>query len=270
MTERLLRRDSALLLALLGALFVLTALYTVFGIGMRMTAIEMTRMAAMRDMPSMTMPGSWGPGYAALVFLMWWMMMMAMMLPSVAPTVLLNAALLRRSGTRRPVAWISALFLIGYLAIWAIFSALAAVTQWRLEMAGIVSPARMVLTDSVAGGVLLLAAGLFQLSPLKRACLQSCRAPVRFLTERRRPGAAGALRMGMEHGAFCLGCCWALMALLFAGGIMNLYWIVGLTVFVALEKLSPFGARLARPAGLALILAGLWVLGRSLGIWPAA
>jgi len=257
--EQVLRRDRALLAGLIGLLFMLAGLYTVYGVGMRMSALEMTAMRDMRDMPGPGTPGVWGAGHALLVFLMWWVMMIAMMLPSVAPTVLLQAALLRHAGTSGVPAIASA-FLAGYLATWAAFSALATAAQWALEAAGLVSATMMTLIQTVPGALVLIAAGAFQFTPLKTACLEQCRSPVRFLTERRRPGAAGAFRMGSEHGLYCLGCCWALMALLFVGGIMNLYWIVGLTALVAAEKLTPWGKPIGRAAGAVLIACGTLVL----------
>lgn len=260
LTERVLRRDRLMVLALLAALFVLAGLYTVYGVGMRMSALQMTSMRHMRDMPGPGAPGAWSAGYAALIFLMWWVMMVAMMLPSVAPTVLLYAALLRHTRRPQPVAAISAAFLGGYLVVWAGFSALAALAQWALETMGVVSATMMTLVDTVPGALVLIAAGAFQFTPLKTACLDHCRAPAKFLAERKRPGVGGAFRMGLEHGTYCLGCCWFLMALLFVGGIMNLYWIVGLAVFVALEKLTPWGAALSRIAGAALVLWGIWII----------
>ncbi|KUF08796.1 DUF2182 domain-containing protein [Pseudoponticoccus marisrubri] len=264
LAERLLRRDRALLLGLLALLFALAGFYTLFGVGMRMSALEMTAMSGMRDMPGPVAPGAWSAGYALLVFLMWWVMMVAMMLPSVAPTVLLHAALLRHAGRSGQVAALSGAFLGGYLAIWAGFSAMATAAQWALEAAGLVSATMMTLIDTLPGALLLIAAGLFQFTPLKAACLEHCRSPARFLADRRRPGRRGALVMGLEHGAYCLGCCWFLMALLFVGGIMNLYWIVGLAAFVALEKLLPRGPDLARLAGAGLVAWGLWILGAAL------
>jgi len=260
LAERLLRRDRRVLVALIAILFALASLYTVFGIGMRMTALEMTAMSGMRDMPGDAIPGAWGGGYALLVFLMWWVMMAAMMLPSVAPTVLLHTALLRGGGSGTAPEAISTAFLGGYLVVWAAFSVLATGAQWGLEAAGILSPTMMTIVGTVPGGLLLIAAGAFQFTPLKAACLRHCRSPARFLTERRRPGASGAFAMGVEHGAYCLGCCWVLMALLFFGGVMNLWWIAGLAALVALEKLTPAGPALARIAGAALIAAGALVL----------
>lgn len=260
LTEQVLRRDRFLLVALIGLLFLLAGLYTMFGVGMKMTALDMTAMRSMRDMPGMGTPGVWSLGYALLVFLMWWVMMVAMMLPSVAPTVLLYTALLRHSGKATQVPAIAFAFLSGYLITWAGFSVVAATTQWALEAAGIVSATMMTLIDTVPGGLVLIAAGVFQFTPLKAACLEHCRSPAKFLTERRRPGVTGAFRMGVEHGVYCLGCCWFLMALLFVGGIMNLYWIVGLAAFVALEKLTRWGDTLSKVAGIALAAWGAWVI----------
>jgi len=258
--ERLLRRDRQVLVALIGLLFVLAGLYTVFGFGMRMTAIEMTVMQGMPSMPVPGTPEAWSSSYALLVFLMWWVMMMAMMLPSVSPTVLLNAALLRHGGRSDRVPAISVAFLGGYLLAWAAFSAVAAAVQWALEATGMVSATTMSLIDTLPGGLVLMAAGLFQFSSLKAKCLEHCRSPVKFLTERRRSGAMGAIQMGAEHGVYCLGCCWFLMALLFVGGIMNLLWIVGLAALVAIEKLTRYGAGISKLAGVSLATWGALIV----------
>ncbi|WP_425052288.1 DUF2182 domain-containing protein [Psychromarinibacter sp. S121] len=260
LVEAALRRDRAVLVGAMGLLFLLAGLYTVFGIGMNMTALDMTRMAGMRDMPSMRPAGARSGGYTLLVFLMWWVMMVAMMLPSVAPVILLYAALLRRTESVGSTPAIAGSFLAGYLLAWAGFSMLATLAQWGLEAAGIVSASMMTLIDTRAGAAVLIAAGAFQFTPLKDACLAQCQSPAKFLSERRRPGASGALVMGLEHGTYCLGCCWALMALLFVGGIMNLYWIVGLAAFVALEKLTPYGRAISRVAGAGLVVWGIAIL----------
>ncbi len=258
--ERLLGRDRRILIASIALLFLLAGLYTVFGVGMRMSAIDMTAMRAMRDMPGPGAPGDWSPAYAVLVFLMWWVMMVAMMLPSVSPTVLLYAALLRHANKSDRVPVYAGAFLGGYLAAWAAFSVVAATAQWALEAAGLVSATMMTLIDTWPGGLVLIAAGLFQFTPLKAKCLEHCRSPAKFLSERRRPGAVGAFRMGVEHGIYCLGCCWFLMALLFVGGIMNLLWIVGLAAIVALEKLMPRGELISKAAGAALTAWGAWIV----------
>ncbi|MCA8930496.1 MAG: DUF2182 domain-containing protein, partial [Alphaproteobacteria bacterium] len=177
LTEQLLLRDRMVLVAIIGLLFVLAGLYTVFGVGMRMSALDMTAMRGMRDMPGPGIAGQWPAGYALLVFLMWWIMMIAMMLPSASPTVLLYAAILRRGREPERIPAISAAFVAGYLVAWAGFSAIAALIQWLLEARGVVSATMMTLTDTVAGGLLLTAAGIFQFTPLKRACLRHCRSP---------------------------------------------------------------------------------------------
>ncbi len=188
------------------------------------------------------------PPFSALV-LMWWLMMMAMMLPSAAPAILLYARVREMRGGDPTIAqtWV---FLAGYLAVWLLFSVLAAAAQ--LLIAG----PSMTLNNRFAEGVLLIAAGLYQLSPLKLACLSRCRSPAQFLSRYWRPGWDGAVRLGVLHGADCVGCCWMLMALLFVGGVMNLLWIVGLTVIVAVEKLLPHGEWFARVTGIGLLAWG--------------
>ncbi len=227
---------------------------------MKMTALEMTRMAGMRDMPGPRIPGDWGFGYFILVFLMWWVMMVAMMLPSVASTVLLYATLLRQTSAAAQASITAVVFLAGYLLAWAGFSLAATGLQWALETAGYVSAKMMTLIKTVPGALVLILAGAFQFSSLKDACLSHCRSPAEFIARRRRSGVSGGLLMGLEHGLYCLGCCWVLMILLFVGGIMNLYWIVGLTAFVALEKLTPFGQAASRLAGAGLIVWGVLIL----------
>lgn len=259
--DRTLRLDRAIVLGAVGTLTALAAAYTVFGVGMEMTALEMTQMAGGIGMAmDMGTPMEWGPAHAAMIVLMWWIMMIAMMTPSAAPTLLLFAAL--RRGARQPeearaqTLW----FLAGYLLIWALFSVAATALQWGLQAAGMISATMMAVSSVHAAGAILILAGAYQFSPLKAACLRHCRSPARFLTEQRRSGSAGALVMGAHHGAFCLGCCWALMALLFVGGVMNLYWILGVALLVAIEKTAPFGVSTGRIIGLGLVLVGAWIL----------
>ena len=267
LTERLLRRERAILLAAIAAVFAIACLYTVFGVGMTLSAVEMTAMTGKTPMgmaASLTMPANWSVTYAILVFFMWWVMMIAMMLPSASPTILLYMALLRRRETVEPPTILATVFLTGYLAVWAAFSALATALQWTLELRGLVSPMMMTLTSGFLAGTVLIAAGIYQFSSIKEVCLDHCRSPMQFLVERRRSGLSGACLMGIEHGAFCLGCCWFLMVVLFAGGIMNLYWIAGLAIFVTFEKLAPAGRQLSRMAGIVLIGGGLWMLSQAI------
>jgi len=258
------------------AIFVIAAIYTVLGVGMPMSALQMTLAEGMASPQSnmasgtgmaeqgmaMMMPAAWSGRYAVLVFLMWWVMMIAMMLPSVASVVLLYSALIRRGDGSANVPRLAGIFLGGYLSAWAFFSLLATGAQWVLELRGIVSPMGMALTSNLLGATVLIAAGTYQFTPWKQSCLQHCQSPLQFLTERRRSGMGGAFLMGIEHGAFCLGCCWFLMALLFVGGIMNLYWIIGLVVFVMLEKLllTRHWVNLSKVIGVGLWLAGIGLL----------
>lgn len=261
----LLKRDRLIVGGGLALVTTIAGLYTALGVGMEMSALEMTglsdRQPGVTGIGGMVMqPAAWTPGYALLVFMMWWVMMIAMMTPSAAPMILLYGAVKRKSTPETKVIRLSAVFVLGYLLVWAVFSAIAAGLQWALELRGLVSPMLMELTGRALGGAVLLAAGIYQLTPLKQACLANCRSPVQFLTQHHRPGRGGALRLGMLHGAYCLGCCWALMALLFVGGIMNLYWIAGLALLVLAEKLLPAGDRIARIAGAVLVVAGGGVL----------
>ena len=255
--ERLVRQDRLIVLVAIAAIIVIAGFYTVMGVGMNMSALDMTRMAQpFGDRMNLGMDVYWAPAYGALVGLMWWIMMIAMMTPSAAPTLLLFTALKRRSKDRERTHIYSALFLAGYLLIWAFFAASAAILQWLLETTGFVSGSMMTISSKALAGTVFLGAGLYQFSGRKNACLKHCRSPAVFLAEPNSPGLAGALRMGAHHGVFCLGCCWALMALLFVGGVMNLYWITGLAVYVIVEKRVSNGERLSKIAGSLLVLAG--------------
>jgi len=190
-------------------------------------------------------------------------MMVAMMLPSAAPMVLLFAAISRKQREAGKPFVPTVIFLAGYLAVWGLFSVLATGAQWGLEAAGFAP-----MTSGAGarlGGAILIAAGLYQLTPLKQACLSHCRSPILFLTSHWRPCRAGAWRMGLAHGAYCLGCCWFLMALLFVGGIMNVIWIAALALYVLFEKIVPAGHWLAYAAGAALSLGGIAMMA---GLWP--
>ena len=229
---------------------------TAIGGGMPEMAMEEDPSGAMRDMAmAATAPMAWTPAYAVLMFFMWWIMMMAMMLPSATPMILLFALINRKQRDQGAPYVPTGIFAGGYLLVWGAFSLIAVAAQWGLERIGLLS-SMLASTSVLLGAGLLIAAGLYQLSPLKHACLRHCRSPLFFISQHWRPGNLGALRMGIEHGAFCTGCCWFLMALLFYGGIMNLYWIIGLALFVLLEKTMPAGHGLGRVAGALLIAWG--------------
>jgi predicted metal-binding membrane protein len=238
--EAALKRDRAIVAAGLLGVIALAWAYVLAGAGMDVTALR---------------PMAWTPVYGLLVILMWWIMMAAMMLPSAAPMILLFAAVNRKQRERGASHVPTGAFLLGYLLVWCGFSLVAAGVQWGLARLALLSP-MMATTSVVVGGVLLLAAGLYQVTPLKQACLRKCRSPFAFVSRHWRPGTKGAVRMGVEHGAFCLGCCWVLMALLFYGGVMNPYWIIGIAIFVLIEKTFPAGRWLGSVAGVALILWG--------------
>ncbi|MBR0830747.1 DUF2182 domain-containing protein [Bradyrhizobium manausense] len=251
--EQVLRRDRLVVAAGLVAVVALAWAYLAVGAGMD------TDMMA--DMPDMA-PMPWTPLYAVLLFAMWWTMMIAMMVPSAAPTVLLYATVKRRQETASGAAREVWIFLAGYLLAWAGFSLVAVLAQWALERSGFLSMA-MASTSVVLGGIILLAAGLYQFTPLKTACLRYCQNPLLFLSRYWRVGGSGALRMGLRHGSYCVGCCWFLMALLFVSGVMNLAWIIAIALYVACEKLLPFGRRLSHAAGATLIITGAILLARA-------
>jgi predicted metal-binding membrane protein len=267
--ETALRRDRWIVLAMLAALMVLAWAYLLAGAGMGMSIWETTQMSrAAGDMSGMggmemTAPAAWSLGYAAVMFFMWWVMMVAMMLPSAAPMILLFAAVNRKQRLQGSQRVPTGLFLLSYLVVWGGFSLTATVLQWGFSQTGLLAPS-MVTTSVVLGGSLLVAAGLYQLTPIKQACLRHCRSPLQFVTTHWRTGAAGAWRMGLAHGAYCVGCCWFLMLLLFLGGVMNLLWIAGLALFVLFEKVVPAGHWLSYAAGVGLTSWGAWLIAGAL------
>ena len=244
--QGLLRRDRAAIVAALAGLTILAWIY-LFAAAFKMDSTASSAMMQIRP---------WTALDGLLMFLMWAVMMVGMMVPSAAPMTLIYAAVARKAAREGTLLAPTAIFVGGYVAMWSLFSAGATAAQWGLESRALLSP-MMVTTSPFLGAGILIVAGLYQLTPIKDVCLRNCRAPARFLSERWRPGALGAFRMGLEHGAFCLGCCWMLMGLLFFGGVMNLLWIAGLTLFVLLEKVAPHGLLAGRAAGFALIIAGV-------------
>jgi predicted metal-binding membrane protein len=215
----------------------------------------------MADM-GMTMDMPWNATDVFFTFAMWAVMMVGMMTASAAPVMLLFAGMHRRRGGQ-PAPRLVFVFSAGYLLVWTAFSAGAAMAQWALHQAAMLSPAMMTSSARLSGAI-LVAAGVYQLTPFKGACLTHCRSPLGFLMSRWRDGAAGALWMGIEHGLYCLGCCWALMCVLFVVGVMNLVWVAAITIFVLVEKIGPAGAFVARAAGVAMIAAGALVWGANL------
>lgn len=249
--ESLARRDRAVTLAGLAALAALAWLYLV------RLGREMADMAAM----GMADTDPWTVADAALAAVMWAVMMVAMMLPAAAPMILVFATVNRKRreapGTAPYVN--TTLFVLAYLAVWGAFSVAAALAQWALHAAALLAEDAMQAAP-LAGAVLLAAAGIYQLTPLKYACLARCQTPVGFLLSEWREGNRGAFLMGLRHGLFCLGCCWVLMALLFVGGVMNLAWVAAIAAFVLIEKLLPAGRLVSVISGAALLIWAAWTL----------
>ena len=257
--EALLRRDRQAVAAALIAVIAMAWLWILLGAGTGMSAMDVILGTHPSGMANMMRPAVWTVGYAGIMFTMWWVMMAAMMLPSAAPILLLFARINRKEKAAGRPFIPTGIFAAGYLVAWGAFSALATSLQWQLERLGLLSP-MMAATSYWLGGAILLAAGLWQLTPIKGICLRHCRSPMGFLVQSWRPGRGGAFRMGLEHGSFCLGCCWFLMGMLFFGGIMNLFWIIGLAVFVLLEKTVPMGSWIGRILGVGVAAWGVLLL----------
>lgn len=209
---------------------------------------------------AMAMPRlqAWGATELTLLFSMWVIMMVAMMVPSVTPLVLTFLRADQRRGTRR-VAGRAAGLVSGYILAWLAFSLVATAGQGALHSIGLMSP-MMVSTSTTLGGLILVTAGLFQFTPLKRACLRRCRSPAGFLMEHWQRGRRGVVGLGLRHGLYCVGCCWALMALLFVAGVMNLLWVAAIAGFVLVEKMAPRGDTLGHLAGAAMVAFGVLML----------
>ena len=262
--EASLARDRLMVLVGVGLVAGLAWAYTIY------TAWRSGNMGSGPEMGmSMASPSmmAWGPAEWAAMFLMWAVMMAAMMVPTATPMVLTFAQINRRRLEQRQPYVPTAVFLAGYMVVWLGFSAAATSGNWALHTHALLSSMMGATTSSVLGGSLLLAAGIFQWTPLKYACLTHCRTPMGFIMSHWRDGAGGAFRMGLKHGGYCLGCCWALMALLFVLGVMNVVWIAVLAAFVLLEKVMPAGRpaiSLSRGAGLLMAAWGVLVLS---GVW---
>jgi predicted metal-binding membrane protein len=212
------------------------------------------------DAMAMPMPPPTSPELLAATFVMWFVMMVAMMLPSAAPMILLYARFARQARAQGGALLPTGLFAGTYVALWAAFSAVAAGVQALLVESGVVGQATLRVGDARLAGVLLIAAGLYQLTPLKRACLDRCRSPFAFLMREWGAGWRRALRLGARHGLFCIGCCWLLMALLFVGGVMNLAWVAALALIVLIEKVAPSPRLTGGLVAAAAIIGGLWLL----------
>lgn len=261
--EAVLRRDRAVVFV---ALAIVTALAWAdlvwLANDMWMGGMDMTgfRMIPAGQAWMMPVSAPWQPIEVGAVFVMWVVMMIGMMTPSVAPMILVYTCIGRQTaGEGRPFA-ASAWFALGYLLSWAAFALVATSTQWALERAALLTP-MMESASNILGATVLITAGLYQWTPLKNACLSYCQTPLGFILRYGyRNEAAGAFALGFRHGLYCVGCCWAVMALLFVAGVMNLFWIAVLSALVLAEKVVPFGHLVPRLAGVAFIAGGAWLL----------
>jgi predicted metal-binding membrane protein len=264
--ERVVRRDRAIVATALALVAALAWAYTI-RLAHEMDMAD-TDAASGMSMAGMMEPrlADWSVGDALFTFAMWAVMMVAMMTPSVSPMVLIHARVARQALARRKPFAATGWFAAGYLLAWAGFAAVATAAQWALESAALLTPALAASSD-VLGGAVLIAAGLYQWTPLKDACLAQCQSPLLFLQRHGglRQDIRGSLALGAKHGFYCIGCCWALMLLLFVGGVMNVAWIAAIAVLVLLEKITPGGRVLARALGSALIVAGIWLAARGFG-----
>jgi predicted metal-binding membrane protein len=252
------RRDRVVIVLALGGVTVLAWVWLV------VQAQYMMDMAG--DMTDMVMPltDTWSVSYVSLTFAMWWVMMLGMMLPSAAPMILTFGTLNRNRRAHSARFVPTSIFLLGYLVAWGGFSAVATFAQWALDRFVLLTPMLMI-GSSLFGGALLIVAGIYQFTPLKQACLRGCRSPFAFLLNHWHEGRPGALRMGLAHGAYCVGCCAVLMALLFLAGAMNLLWVAALAGFVFAEKLLPGGVWIGRAGGIAMLGFGAVLVARGFG-----
>jgi len=280
--EQVLRKDRAIIVAAILIIAAIAWTYTVYvaETGMGMGSMQMASesdagtgmaMGEMQEESDGSMGSSgmgmamadmrpWNAADLGLMYVMWAVMMVAMMAPSATPMLLMFASLNRKRREREAPYVPTGVFLAGYVIVWAAFSLAATGGNWGLHQASLLSSMMGESTSGYLGGSLLVLAGVFQWSPLKYNCLKQCRTPMGFLMTSWREGPRGALRMGLEHGVYCLGCCWALMLLLFVLGIMNLVWIAALAAFVLAEKVAPKAEWVSRISGVLLLGWGIWTI----------
>ena len=266
--EAVLRRDRTIVAA---ALFVLAALAWAYVLwlaaDMDMGDMDMSGFRMIPAGTALMMPATapWNATEFALVFAMWAVMMVGMMTPSATPMILIYARVGRQAAQQGKPFAASSWFAGGYLLTWMGFALVATFAQWALERGSWLTP-KMAAASGVLSGIVLIVTGLYQWTPLKDACLRQCRTPLQFIQHHGgfRPDAFGSLALGARHGAYCVGCCWVLMAILFVGGVMNVLWIVAVTIFVLVEKMVPVGRVISRVTGAGIFASGVWVLAQTL------
>ena len=266
--DAVLRRDRAVVAAALLVLVALAWAYVIWlAADMEMGGMDMSEFRMISAGRGLMMPitAPWQPIEFVFVFAMWAVMMLGMMTPSAAPMILIYTRVGRQAAFERKPFVSSAWFAGGYLLAWTGFAIAATIVQWMVERPSWLTPG-MAATNAIFSGLVLVAAGLYQWTPIKDVCLRQCQAPLQFIQRHGgfRADAAGSLALGARHGGYCIGCCWVLMALLFIGGVMNVLWIALLTIFVLLEKVVPAGRLISRISGAGFLVAGIWLIGRSL------
>jgi predicted metal-binding membrane protein len=262
--EAVLLRDRAIVVAALALITVIAWADLVWlANDMWMGGMDMTGFRMIPAGQGLMMPerAAWQPIEFGYVFAMWVVMMIGMMTPSAAPMILIYARVGRQAASAGQPFAATAWFAVGYLLSWTGFSLAATSAQWALQRTVLLTP-MMESASNILGGIVLIAAGLYQWTAFKDACLSYCHAPLTFIMRHGgfRREAGGALMLGLRHGLYCIGCCWAIMMLLFVGGVMNLLWIAALAILVLLEKVLPFGRLVARLAGIAFVGGGAWLL----------
>lgn len=263
--EAVLRRDGLIVAASIAALTALAWAYVLrLAAGMDMGSMDMAGYRMISKGFEMAMAPAqqrWTFGDFVLMFVMWTVMMIGMMTPSATPMILIYARTGRMAAASAKPFAATGWFVTGYLVIWTGFALTATTAQWALERLALLDPG-MASANNILGGTILITAGLYQWTPLKHACLSQCQSPLLFIQRLGgfRSDAVGAFKIGATHGFYCLGCCWALMALLFAGGVMNILWIAALAIFALAEKIIPAGRMVSRVAGIGLFAAGLRLL----------
>ena len=263
-----LKRDRAIVAACLVVLILLAWAYIVWlADDMEMGGMDMTGFRMIPAGKGLMMPvdAPWHTIEFAFVFVMWAVMMVGMMMPSVAPLILLYARVGRQAAAVHQPFATSAFLAGGYLSAWIVFSFAATIAQWAVERQGWLTPA-MSSESNTFGGLTLIAAGLYQWTPLKDSCLRQCQFPLQFIQRHGgfRADAIGSLKLGARHGVYCIGCCWMLMTLLFVGGVMNVFWIALISIFVLTEKVVPVGRLISRLAGTLFLAVGVWLIASSL------
>ncbi len=265
--EVLLRRDRIFVAGALAALSALAWTYVLWlAADTGMSGMDMSGFRMIPAGIGLMVPAQapWTAIEFAYAFAMWAVMMVGMMIPSAAPMILIYARVGRQASAQGKPFAATGWFATGYLLAWFGFSLVATAAQWALERAALLDP-MMAGTSQVFGGIVLIAAGAYQWTPLKDTCLAHCQSPLLFI---QRHGGfdndpSGSLALGLRHGAHCVGCCWALMALLFVGGVMNVLWIAAVSAFVLIEKIAPVGRLVSRVAGIGFVAAGAWLIAGS-------